>query len=248
MPDARARAFCLVLRYQGLRRSEACGLEWRHVHLAPQGPGAPHGTIAIEQQRTTDGSEARVLKTASSKAVLPLRFEVAEGFRAIRDVPSRPGKLARFIFPYYKRELLILGAAFRRAVPGLPAAALWHVLRHAFAADLLEAEVAVPWASKAMRHASIATTQRYYDAMQGDAAVPEVFAALARMEHRRPRANETAAAFRDKVPDPLLVSPDRGNKALKSKSKKENVSTPCSFRAGEQRVTPLRPMKGKEKT
>ncbi|OYV35799.1 MAG: hypothetical protein B7Z81_08275, partial [Acidocella sp. 20-61-6] len=82
---------------------------------------------------------------------------------------------------------------------------------------------------KAMRHASIATTQRYYDAMQGDAAVPEVFAALARMEHRKPRANETAAAFRDKVPCPLLVSPDRGNKGLKSKSKKENVSTPSSF-------------------
>ncbi len=240
----RGKAFLSVMRFQGLRRGEALGLEWRHVDLRPQGD-APWGVISIEQQRYEDESFAGPLKTAASRAVLPLRPETAEALRAIRGLPSpKAGEIAAFLFPYFKADLRTLGAVVRAALPEVfTGRNLWHILRHAFGDDLLSASVSTAGAMGAMRHASLAATQGYMDRLRGrGVGVSEAFRALAEMG----RAASSAPSV-DEGNQPGAGSSDPGLRETKPKSRKGKTSTRSLISGRQLRVAPLRPLGGKEK-
>lgn len=105
-PDARARALFGVLRWQGVRISEALGFEMRpkeglpHVDLAA-------GLLRVTQQRAADqGLKTRDPKTAASAATLHLAPQAADLIRlALRERMTsgelpRGKRAARFLFPY----------------------------------------------------------------------------------------------------------------------------------------------------
>jgi|GEM_PF-4388653 len=191
MPDARARALLLVLRWQGLRIGEACGITWEAVRWGGGGSG---GALAVLGQRDPDGSELTDPKAKASAATMPLHRDVVRALRAVRaadalaDERGLSERRARFVFHYAARCwgcqnarpcggrmcLDALMAICRAVAPeDFPVRAAgrgakaWHVLRHTLGADLERRGVAMGVAQRVLRHASIGSTGAYFQKVRG---------------------------------------------------------------------------------
>jgi integrase len=176
MPDARARAFILSMRMLGLRKSEALGLEHRHVMWGKE-------QVRVEQQRHEDKWTGAPLKTDTSSATMPLPQMLAEALREAAQDKMRAGvctrkstqKRAGFLFPYTGRELTHLVSTLREVSPvdfaegvrGSHGGNAFHVFRHAFGTSLVTKGVAVEQVQVLMRHKSIATTVGYVASIRG---------------------------------------------------------------------------------
>ncbi|WP_433508005.1 tyrosine-type recombinase/integrase [Pseudonocardia halophobica] len=169
------RAAAVLSTYCGLRAGEVCGLKWESVNFETN-------RILVRDVILEGGVERDRPKYGEAKAI-PMTPEVAEILKAHRS--RVPGKRADYVFrdPDSGRRFLTPAdvryrwkmarkAAFV-GVDGMePVAARWHDLRHMFAQDLVTRGVPLMHVMRLMRHAKVATTQRYtWDPEVDDLAV-----------------------------------------------------------------------------
>ncbi len=165
--DDTERAMLHVLRDLGLRIGEVLGLEPHHLSVASD-DGA---TISLMQQRDASLSKPADLKTRAAAATMAVSPELAALLRRVlraRQSPAegahrKPGKLARYVFPFRKTHLAQLLARLRAAVPGaLPPGLGWHAFRHTLATEMvLEAGRPVEDVMGVLRHSQMAHTVGY---------------------------------------------------------------------------------------
>jgi len=171
LPGPEGRCFASLQRRMGLRVGEVRGLEPEHVLWNS-------GEVFVRQQREADQSKPGPLKTDTSVARLPIHPECIGLLRAVlaarmRSAPG--GALARFVFPWWRGEQDALMRIMRDVAPldfpkrvrGESGANAWHVLRHTYGTELVEAGMDVHEVQLAMRHSSLATTQGYVAAIRG---------------------------------------------------------------------------------
>lgn len=141
-------AYVLVSVCLGLRREEACGLEWRDIDLRS-------GEVCIRRvAQYVDGHEVEELPKTdlSARSVWLPRFAVSRlrqlrgHGRVVGDL--RPDQVARRYTSWCKRQ----------GLPCVPPMCL----RHTWATTALAAGVDVAVVSRALGHSSIETTARYY--------------------------------------------------------------------------------------
>lgn len=139
---ARTRTMCLLAAYQGLRVSEVAQVR-----------GADIDPVA---------RELRVIGKGNVDAVLPLHplieaeaSSYGSGWWFPQWKPNKAGEMGGHVLG--RSVSTIIGNVMRRA--GIPGSA--HSLRHWYATELLRAGVDCRIVMELMRHASLATTQRY---------------------------------------------------------------------------------------
>lgn len=195
MPDARARAFLHVQRWQALRVGETLGIQWPLLDLDA-------GQLTLIQQRAPAQSVPGSLKCKSSAAKMPLHPEVIRALRAVRASDALAAKAGRapkgelkraFVFFYvstcwhcggrYKTaegcggvECLtglarvcrtVSPESFPRTVRGARGGKMWHAFRHTLADDMEKNGAEDREIALMLRHGSIATTQTYMQAFRG---------------------------------------------------------------------------------
>ncbi len=168
----RERALLCVLRFAGLRRGEALGLEWRHVD-------AVAGYLTVDQQRRRPNSLecTRVLKSEAARRRLPMRRELADALAELRregnaQVWTGHGgqtlHTTELCFPFRADELAALGARLRGVAPAdFPEGSLWHVFRHTVAVELWTAGKGEETIRQFLGHASLEKTAVYLRSLMG---------------------------------------------------------------------------------
>lgn len=157
--DQRDRLLMLLLRWTGLRISEALGLRWDDLHDTDDGP------VLVVERQWQDGRLVERTKTAS-------------GVRAVAVVPSLAEALAeargdaQFPAPYDPIFATSRGThqdshnLRRRLRPAARAAGVpWvtpHVLRHSLATELLDHGHDISAVAKILGHRSESFTRRIY--------------------------------------------------------------------------------------
>lgn len=219
MPDARVLLYLAVQMFLGLRRSEALGLEWRHVQLG--GKRGPE--LLVEQQRDANKSEPMLhLKHKAPRTrypivhpeVLRLLREVSHAFMArtpmygcdrgalVGDKPCKDKEVRKYIFPYREEHMNQIGRWMKEAAPeefpkgvrGVRAHKAFHRLRHTFCTsvvrELADTESGRRVAQGLMRHKSIITTDRYSRGALGEGMNREALAAVAQGFQQRAQQRE----------------------------------------------------------
>lgn len=192
--DDRERAFVCVLRYAGIRKGEALGLEARHVDLKG-------GVLRIDQQRRKANSPrtTRELKSDAARRAVPLRPELKATLAAL--LKSQGGetheircglgggkkKRTALLFPFGEYQLGKILAVLRGIDPdGFPRDDAWHVFRHTCAVELWHAGKSEAFIQEWLGHASLEKTATYLRSLGG----------------RRIRAHEVAEIDADFAPPP----------------------------------------------
>ena len=157
--DPRARAFCALCFYCGLRRSEALGLQWEDV--------GPAGLVVNRSVTYPGGNQPLVsdeLKTSAAHRILP----VPAALRAVLDetphtdayiVPACKGG------PMTQSGYAKLWAKVQRMTPYHIHA---HMLRHSYATALYHAGVDLRTAQQLLGHSSIEMTARIYTHLEAE--------------------------------------------------------------------------------
>lgn len=171
--DARERAFMSVLRFGGLRRGEALGLEARHIDFAAN-------TVTVDQQRTKPNSRetTRRLKSEASRRQVPMRAELREVLAELLEggatVEIRSGfgggkrEVTALLFPYNVYQLADFMQRLRGVVPdGFPPKDAWHVFRHTVAVELYRAGKDVEAIRQFLGHVSLEKTATYLRSLVG---------------------------------------------------------------------------------
>lgn len=220
MPDPISKALVSVCRRQGLRISEALGIEPDHVDFR-------RGFVTIAQQRKSIHVTPSRLKTDVSMATMKLHPEAAEllhgSLRYLRERLAAPrGKqrafigdaARRYVFPFYTAQLnglmeicrKVAPTDFPRRIVGVDGGNAWHVFRHTFARSLLDRGMPVEELHVWLRHKNPATTHSYIKSLRGpmlaDERVNQYWEAEAAAEKQAAWEREGAAL----KPVPLLRS------------------------------------------
>lgn len=164
----RERAFLGVMRFAGLRRSEALGVKAGDVLMRTR-PWWLH----VERQRPTPNRwETTATKTSGSYRSVEVRPELVQllsdvldqgeakvwtgyGGRAVHQVP--------FLFPFREHELANLARRLREVAPlSFPRGKMWHIFRDTLAVEMDRAGIPVPEISRTLGHSSPVTTQVNY--------------------------------------------------------------------------------------
>jgi integrase/recombinase XerD len=150
----RDHAMLMLMYYGGLRISEVCGLEWRHVR--PRDEGRCQVTV------TGKGGKTRsvILPARVASVLLPTRGDAGD-----QDPVFRSQKGGRLDASQVHR--IVKGAAVRA---GLPEGFSAHWLRHANASHALDAGAPAHVVQASLGHASLATTSRYTHARPCDSS------------------------------------------------------------------------------
>ena len=180
--DDRERAWLCVLRYLGLRRGEALGLEPKHLALAD----LDRATLAVLQQRAPDYIEPGPLKTSKSERTLLLPRPLAEllkrvltqRLRGLKDARGQASR--RYVFPYSEAQLEEFLGRLRAAVPGVlrkrevgqHGGDAWHPFRHTRVSDFSGAGTKVENVAVYLGHTNIRHTAAYMDSFRAR-VVPE---------------------------------------------------------------------------
>lgn len=180
--DDRERAWLCVLRYLGLRRGEALGLEPKHLSLVD----LDRATLTVQQQREAGYVEPKPLKTAKSARTLLVPRPVAELLKRVltqrlRNLKGARGEAERrFVFPHSEVQLVEFLERLRAAVPGALRKSRrgehggdgWHVFRHSRVNDLSAAGVKTENVAILIGHTNIRQTAAYMDSFRAR-VVPE---------------------------------------------------------------------------
>lgn len=152
----------VLLAMTGMRRGEACGLQWSDVDLTA-------GTLAIKRSVSVVDGRPVVgeTKTTASRRTIAVDAATVEYLRALRA--SRPtGISGSWVFVVAKRDgspysPQSISTAFNRYVEqlGLPRIRL-HDIRHTFASLALEAGVHIRVVADRLGHSSPALTLNTY--------------------------------------------------------------------------------------
>ena len=153
--DPRARAFCGLCLYAGLRREEALGLQWGDIDTL----------IHVRRAVTFVGNDPDPdlsLKTKSSYRDVPILSEL----QPILDATPRT---SLFVIPTATGQIMTK-SAFRRMWYKVEQAVDFrvtpHMLRHSFATNLHGAKIDLKTAQHIMGHSSIAVTANIYTHIQ----------------------------------------------------------------------------------
>lgn len=149
----RDKAILRLLYSGGLRVSELCDLQWRHVQ--PRGDG---GQISVYGK----GEKTRIVPV--SKAT----------FQALMVFKPANGQLERYVFASQRAERLTANAVYRIVRKagqkcGIPSLSP-HWLRHAHASHALERGASVAVVRDTLGHSSLAVTNRYLHARPSDSS------------------------------------------------------------------------------
>lgn len=149
----RDKAILRLLYSGGLRVSELCDLQWRHVQ--PRGDG---GQISVYGK----GEKTRIVPV--SKAT----------FQALMGLKPANGQLEGYVFTSQRAKRLTTNAVYRIVrkagqkcgIPNLSP----HWLRHAHASHALERGASVAVVRDTLGHSSLAVTNRYLHARPSDSS------------------------------------------------------------------------------
>ena len=151
--EPRARAFCGMCLYCGLRREEALGMKWTDI-----GPAslvvARAMTFGTNRQLPTDE-----LKNKSSRRIIPVP-------ERLREILESTPHLSEYVVPAAKGEEMT-AQAFRRLWNTYVSAVVDfdvhpHMLRHTYATTLYHAGVDLRTAQRLLGHATIEMTANIY--------------------------------------------------------------------------------------
>ena len=151
--EPRARAFCALCLYCGLRKEEALGLQWDDIE-SDRLTIRRAMTFLSNQQDPVDE-----LKTKASRRVLPIPDK-------LRSVLLSTPHLSRYVVPAADGGDMTRSAFTRMwntyVVAAVPFSVHPHMLRHTYATTLYRAGVDLRTAQKLMGHSSIQMTADIY--------------------------------------------------------------------------------------
>jgi integrase len=171
----------------GLRISEALGLRWDDLDLT-------HGSAVMRVRQGAQGRELRPLKTATSRADVPLSDDLA-GMLRVYQATWRPND-RQLLFATRTGMPIDAGYARRRHWQpllqrlGIPSCG-FHALRHGLPRRLFTAGVSANMVKALMRHGSLAVTERY-----SHHAAEDLRAAIHRVAQPRPAVTQAPATSR----------------------------------------------------
>lgn len=153
--EPRAKVFCALCVYCGLRRGEALGLRWSCI--GPAGLIVAQAVTFPPHSNTCDPSMA--LKNASSHRILPVPAP-------LREILAQTPHLSDYVVPTAK-GVIMTRSSYRRmwethVQPHSPEPIHVHMLRHTYATELYHAGVDLRTAQQLMGHASIQITAKIY--------------------------------------------------------------------------------------
>ena len=158
--EPRAKAFCALCYYCGLRKEEALGLQWQDV-----GPAALCVTRAVTFAGGNRPDPSMALKNAASHRIVPVPARLREILDATPHLGDHIITTASggvMTQSAYKK----MWAAHVAAVSTLPVHA--HMLRHSYATALYHAGVDLRTAQQLLGHASIDMTARIYTHLEAE--------------------------------------------------------------------------------
>jgi integrase len=150
------RALCLVMRYAGLRISDAVALD--HTQLVRREHGDGYAIKIMSQQKTKEWVR------------VPITREVVDALHALNFKGERDGRKFWFYTGNGERDTAVnnwrerISTLFKLAQVDRPFAhpASSHTWRHTFAISMLNAGVDVKMVSRWLGHASIRVTEAHY--------------------------------------------------------------------------------------
>lgn len=152
--DPRARVFCALCLYCGLRKEEALGLQWADI--------GPSSLVVARAVTFPDGNQpdpSMELKSKAAHRVLPIPAPL----RAVLDQTPR---ISVYVVPSPSGSVMTstcFNRMWRQCVRKMVSFEVRpHMLRHTFATTLYHAGVDLRTAQKLMGHASIQMTANIY--------------------------------------------------------------------------------------
>ncbi len=169
MVNPKYRDLCELLAGTGLRISEACGLQWQHVHLDGS---RPH--VAVRRAINAEGKE-ETLKSRHARRDVPLSPSLVDRLRARRSTTPFAGD-ADPVFANRNGDPINRDNVRRRFLkPVLGEAgadwkgAGWHTFRHTFASMLFQRGRNIKQVQHLMgHHAASFTLDTYTHLIDGD--------------------------------------------------------------------------------
>jgi integrase len=172
--DGREAAFLGVLRFAGLRRGEALGLEVRDVLTH----GAAWRLNVVRQRPDPNRLEHTKPKTSGSCRELPVRGPlrellapvVAAGNPTVRvGMGGGDSREVPFLFPYREQDLDDLIGRLRQAAPlAFPVGhKAWHALRDTLSVEMRQAGKTTSEVAEVLGHSSEYVTRTHYLGMHG---------------------------------------------------------------------------------
>ena len=153
--EPRARAFCALCIYCGLRREEALGLRWTDI--------GPAGLIVARAVSFPAGSNrhdpSMELKSPSANRIVPIPA-------ALRHILAETPRSSEYVVPSAHGQIMTQ-SAYRKmwttyVEPHFPLPIHAHMLRHTYATNLYRAGVDLRTAQQLLGHASIQMTANIY--------------------------------------------------------------------------------------
>lgn len=153
LQEPRARVFCALCLYCGLRREEALGLQWADI-----GPNSMIIRRAVTFPTGNQPDPSMELKTPASHRILPIPA-------ALQDILGETPHTSEYVVPTTTGEVMTSGAynklfAYVKAAAPYPIHA--HMLRHTYATTLYRAGVDLRTAQQLLGHATIQMTANIY--------------------------------------------------------------------------------------
>lgn len=153
--EPRARVFCALCIYCGLRREEALGLRWTDI--------GPAGLIVARAVSFPAGSNrhdpSMELKSPSANRIVPIPA-------ALRLILAETPRASEYVVPNARGQIMTQ-SAYRKmwttyVEPHFPLPIHAHMLRHTYATNLYRAGVDLRTAQQLLGHASIQMTANIY--------------------------------------------------------------------------------------
>lgn len=153
--EPRARAFCALCIYCGLRREEALGLRWTDI--------GPAWLIVARAVSFPAGSNrhdpSMELKSPSANRIVPIPA-------ALRRILAETPRASEYVVPNARGQIMTQ-SAYRKmwttyVEPHFPLPIHAHMLRHTYATNLYRAGVDLRTAQQLLGHASIQMTANIY--------------------------------------------------------------------------------------
>lgn len=153
--EPRARVFCALCIYCGLRREEALGLRWTDI--------GPAGLIVARAVSFPAGSNrhdpSMELKSPSANRIVPIPA-------ALRRILAETPRTGEYVVPNARGQIMTQ-SAYRKMwttyiEPHFPLPIHAHMLRHTYATNLYRAGVDLRTAQQLLGHASIQMTANIY--------------------------------------------------------------------------------------
>ena len=164
--EPRARAFCALCLYAGLRKEEALGLRWDDI--GPASMAISHGVTFPDGNQPDPSME---LKNRASRRVLPIP-------KKLREVLLSTPHIGEYVVPTSTGGVMT-STVYQRLWKNYVASLLdfplhAHMLRHTYATTLYRAGVDLRTAQQLLGHATIQMTAEIYTHLEAEDSLKAV--------------------------------------------------------------------------